>query len=267
MKPKTPPSTPTYKVRQGNNPLKIYITHTIEVFTATRTIEGDITPSCTTAVSSLGNKSHSALPPGLHADQYTLVRLSEVEDEDGEVWEIFDTKIGTVHKVPSIEELGDGSWEMVVLQSHCRVLQDRLDKIFSGSNVDLNYDPVEPTASDLRFWDYDSAKKLRECSFFQRANRMINTAWPAAVACYAYRLRILNGLREGAAGFNCLKSSDQSLVSTYRGYPQSKEDAVYLLQACFDERLDHSCRGSRDGEVPISGNVFAWEANSTGTNS
>jgi len=132
---------------QGNNPLKIDITQTIEVSTATRTAEGDITPSCIFAVSSPGYKSHPAPQSGLHADQYTLVRLSEVED--GKVWEIFDTEIGTTHEVPSIEKLDDGSWEMVVLQSHCSALQDRLGKIFPGSNVDLNYDPGEPAASDL----------------------------------------------------------------------------------------------------------------------
>ena len=241
---------------QGNNPLEIDITRTIEVFTATRTTEGDITPSCSAAVSSPGDKSYPAPPPGLHPDQYTLVRLSEFEDEDGKVWGIFDTEIRKMHEVPSIEELGDGSWEMVVLQSHCRALQNRLGRIFPGSNVDLNYDPIEPTASDLKFWrGYDTAKKLRECWFSQRANRMINKAWPAAAAYYAYRLGVMNGLREGAAGSNCPKSSNQPLKPTYRGYLQRKGDAVCLLQACFDERLDHSCRGPRDGEITISGNV------------
>ncbi len=110
--------------------------------------------------------------------------------------------------MPSIEELDDGSWEMVVLQSHCHALHDRLDKIFPGSNVDLNYDPVEPAASDLKFRGYDTAKKLRKYWFSQRANRMINTAWPAAAACYAHHLGVMNELREGAAGSNCPKSFD-----------------------------------------------------------
>ncbi len=254
---------------QGSNPLEIDITHTIEVSTATRTTEGDITSSCIVAVSSPGDKSHPAPPSGLHVDQYTLVRLSEVEveDEDEKVWEIFDTKIGTTLEVPNIEELGDGSWEMVVLKSHCRALQDMLGKIYPGSNVDLNYDPVEPAASDLEFLGYDNAKKLREHLFSQRAERIINWSWSTVAAYYAYRLGVMDGLREGAAGSSCLKSSHQPLVPTYRGYLQSKGDAVYLLQACFGGRLVHSCRGPRDGEVTISGNVFVWEANSTGIDS
>ncbi len=252
---------------QGNNPLEVDITHTIEVFTATRTTEEDITFSYSVAVSSSGNKSHSASPSSLHADQYTLVRLSEIENEGEKVWDFFDTKIGTMHEVTSIEELGDGSWEIIVLQSHCRALQDRLGKIFPDSNVDLNYDSVEPAASDLKFWNYDTTNKLREFCFSQRANRMINTAWPAAAAYYAHHLKVMNELREGAARFNCPKSFDQPLMSTYRGYLQSKRDAVYLLQACFGERLVHSCRGSQDEEITISGNVFVWEANSTGIDS
>jgi len=214
---------------EGNSPLEIDVTHTVDVFTVTETTEEDITPSYSAAASSPGNKSHPAPPPGLHADQYTLVRLFEVEDEDGKVGEIFDTKIGTTHEVASIEELDDGSWEMVVLQSHCRALQDRLGKIFPGSKVDLNYDPVEPVASDLESWGYDRAKKLRERWFSQRAKKMINTAWPAAAASYAHHLGVMKELREGAAGSNCPQSSDQPLVPTHRGYLQSKGDAVYLL--------------------------------------
>jgi hypothetical protein len=54
------------------------------------------------------------------------------------------------------------------------------------------------------------------------------------------------------------------LVPTYRGCLQSKEDAVYLIEACLCGKLVHSCRGPRDGEATISGNIFVWEANSTG---
>ncbi len=53
-------------------------------------------------------------------------------------------------------------------------------------------------------------------------------------------------------------------MPTYRGHVQSKEDAVYLVKACLRGKLVHSCRGPREGEATISGNVFVWEANSTG---
>jgi Gti1/Pac2 family len=93
-------------------------------------------------------------------------------------------------------------------------------------------------------------KKLRQQWFLQRAIRVISKGWPAGAACYAYLLEVMLGVR-----------SDQPLVPTYRGFLQSKEDAVSLVNACL--RV-HSCRGPRDGEAAISGNVFVWEANSTG---
>ncbi len=66
---------------------------------------------------------------------------------------------------------------------------------------------------------------------------MINTAWPAAAAYYAHHLGVMDGLREGAAGSNCPKSSDQPLVFTYRGYLQSKGDAVIAFKPALVEDL------------------------------
>jgi hypothetical protein len=174
---------------QGYNSLKIGITHTIEISTTTRSTEEDTTPSYIVAVSSLGDKSHLSPPPGLRADQYTLIRLSKVKDEN--VLEKLDKKIGTVTEVPNIEELSDGSWEICILKSHRRTVQDTLGKTFPGSDVDLYYNPFEPAANDLKIWDYDTAKKLRQHWFFQRAIRVVKKGWPAAAACYAYLLEVM----------------------------------------------------------------------------
>jgi hypothetical protein len=86
---------------------QVDITHTIEVSTAPRTTEEDMTPSHIVAVSSLGDESHLSLPPGVYADEYKLIRLSKVEDR--KILETLDAIIGTVNEVPNIEELGDGS--------------------------------------------------------------------------------------------------------------------------------------------------------------
>ncbi|KAL8868946.1 MAG: hypothetical protein Q9198_008014, partial [Flavoplaca austrocitrina] len=117
-----------------------------------------MTPFHVVAVSSSGDEGHPSPPPGLRADQYALIRLSNVKDRN--VLETLDTEIGTVNEVPNIEELSDESWEICILESHRRTVQDTLGKIFSGSDVDLYYDPLEATANDLEFWDYDTAKKL-----------------------------------------------------------------------------------------------------------
>ena len=136
------------------------------------------------AVSS-SDAGHLSPPPGLRADQYALIRLSKVNDRN--VWTTLDTKIGTVNEVPNIEELNDGSLEICILKSHRRTVQETLGKIFPDSDVELDYDPLDPTANYLRFGD-DAAKRLYQCLFFERATRVIKKGWPAAVACYAYLL-------------------------------------------------------------------------------
>jgi Gti1/Pac2 family len=169
------------------------------------------------------------------------------------VLEKLDTKIGSVSEVPNIEKLNDESWEICILKSHRRTVKDRLCEIFLGSNVELYYDPLEPTASDSEIWGYDMAKTLCKEWFFERAIRVVKEAWPAGAACYAHRLKVMSGL-----------DTDFTLVPTYQGYLQSKEDAVYLLKACLGGKLAHSFRGPRDREDTISGNIFVWEANITG---
>jgi Gti1/Pac2 family len=235
------------KQSHGDQPLKIDVTHTLEVSNAPRIAE-DMTPSYIGAASS----SRVLLPPlGLHGDQYTLIRMFGVEDAN--VVKKLDADIGKVNEVPYIEELSDGSWEICILKSHRRTVKDKLRKIFPGSNVDLYYNPLEPTVKDSKIWGHDKAKTLYEEWFFKRAIRIIKEAWPAGAACYAYRLKVMSGL-----------AADFTLVPTYQGYLQSKEDAVYLLEACLSGKLVHSCRGPQDGEATISGNIFVWEANITG---
>lgn len=55
-------------------------------------------------------------------------------------------------EVPSIEELNDGLWEMALPKSYCPTVQD---KIFPGSDVDLDYDLTEPTFSDVKNSGYE----------------------------------------------------------------------------------------------------------------
>jgi len=64
------------------------------------------------------------------------------------------------------------------------------------------------------------------------------------------------GLAEAAVGFMNSYSFKHPLVPTYRGHIRTKEDAVYLLEACLREELSHSCRGPRKGDSVISGDVL-----------
>lgn len=98
-------------------------------------------------------------------------------------------------------------------------------------------------SKDEECWDIDKAKELYVDWFGERANKIAKEGLPVPAAWYADRL---------------------TGQSTYRGFLESIEDAIYLLEACLQGKLVHLCRGIRDGEAAISGNVFVWEANSTG---
>lgn len=137
---------------------------------------------------------HLTPPSSLGMNQYTLVRLSKVGD--GNILDILDGKIGTVDEVPSIEELCDGSWEMAVLESYCPTLQAMLGKIFPGSDVDLNYDPTEPTVSEVENFGPEKAKAVCKYLFIERAERMVKEGWPMAADCYEhFKARIIGKWR------------------------------------------------------------------------
>ena len=162
---------------RGDDLLQLDVARTIEVF------DSSIIPSYIVAVRSSEDEGYLSPPLGLRADEYVLIRLSKVEVRLA--LETLDTRSGTVNEVPNIEELNDGSLEICVLKSHRRTVRDTLSKIFPGSDVELDYNHLEPTANDLKFWNYDTVKTLYQCQFFQRATRVVNEGWPAAAACYA----------------------------------------------------------------------------------
>jgi hypothetical protein len=197
------------KQSQGENPLENDNTHTIKVSTTIGTTEEYITPSGIVAMVSSGDDSHLSPLSGFTAAHYTLVRLSKVGDAN--VLKLLDGKIWRVNQVPSIKQLHDRSWEMVVLKSLCGTLQETLDNIFPGSDVDMNYNPLKPTANDVEVCGPDQAKKLYELCFVQRAKTMVREAWPVAAAYYAYRLETMDG---PAARSHCLDDLDQRILSS-----------------------------------------------------
>jgi len=169
--------------------------------------------------------------------------------------------IGLVFEVPNIEKLNDGSWEICMLKSYRFIAQSTLGEIFPDSDIDLHYNPLEPPAEDVKVWGYDKAKKVCRQWLFNRAIRVVSEGWSVAATYFSSLLRVMCGLDEAAAGFVHPGSSNQQLIPTYQGCIRSKEDAVYLLEACLRGNLVHSCGGPRDGEAAISGNVFVQEAN------
>ena len=130
----------------------------------------DMTPSFVDTASSLGDQRCLALS-GFHGDRYRLARLPKIKHED--VSRFFDTYGGSLNKVPSVVPLGDGSYEIAVLDLHCTTLKDRLGKTLPKSDFHLNYNLFEPTDTDLQFWDYHTTKKLHQDWIFKRAIRTV----------------------------------------------------------------------------------------------
>lgn len=99
----------------------------------------------------------------------------------------------SIYDVPSISELNDGSWEMVVLKSYYPILKDKLSKTLPGSIFDPNYDPIEPGVNDVEYYGYNTAKALYMYWFLGRAKRMIEDSWFIAAAYYSYRVERARG--------------------------------------------------------------------------
>lgn len=166
----------------------IRVNQMVEESYAANTTEDTVPSYFATAFSSGAHRRFAALnyPPC----QYQFTRLSQIEDKD--VWGFFNKNAGRVDEVPSIVLLGDGSYEIVVLSSHCNTLRSQLDAFLPGSELELEYDPTQPTDADLNEWGYLRAKTMSGEWFSERAWREIGEGWPLAAAYYAYRLGLIS---------------------------------------------------------------------------
>lgn len=143
-------------------------------------------PYSIVAASRPGGNDDLSLPPTLPPECYTLIRVTNIQDENA--LDLLDENLGKVHEVPSIVKLSDGSLEICTLKSRILTVQEAIRSILPDSHVDLKYDPYEPTAEDLKVWDYDVAKELRRDWSEKRAIRIAKEGWPAAAAYHAHCL-------------------------------------------------------------------------------
>ncbi|KAL8696372.1 MAG: hypothetical protein Q9201_007693 [Fulgogasparrea decipioides] len=178
-------------------PLKINITQTTEVSTTTANAQEDMTPSHDVVVSSHRDERHLSSPPGLCADDYTLIRLPNVADR--RLLEKFVEEIGPAYKVPNIEKLDDGSWEICILKLSWLVAQRTLDKMLPNRDIDLHYSPFEPTAQHVEVSGYDTAKAMVRRSLFEGSIRVVREGWSVATIFYSSLLEVMLVPDEAAA--------------------------------------------------------------------
>ena len=124
-----------------------------------------------------------------------LARLSDADHSDAH--ELLSGAVLPFQVIQSIVELMDESWEMVILKAHRWNVQEMFRKALPGSNVDLEYNPVEPTDGEVRDWG-EWARVLHELSFRQRAASVMKEGGPVAAAYYAQLLASID-LRRAAA--------------------------------------------------------------------
>lgn len=165
----------------ANESHQILITHTVDVSHATKSADDTAASYVATTFPSEGHRRLALSDTSL--GRYRLARLSKVEEQ--EMRSFFDAHGGGLREVPSVMRIGDGSYEIVLLNSHCDTLISRLDTLLPNSQFGLEYDPTQPTEADLTTGEYGRAKATREQGFFQRAVCQIREGQSTAAACYA----------------------------------------------------------------------------------
>ncbi|KKY13889.1 hypothetical protein UCRPC4_g06905 [Phaeomoniella chlamydospora] len=94
----------------------------------------------------LGPSAFDKLKRGWNMDQYTFVRLSNLQSSDSA--QMFST-IRDLKGVFTLVELPDESWEIVTSVADIPILENKLSQIFPGCNLDSKYDPIEPNSADV----------------------------------------------------------------------------------------------------------------------
>lgn len=111
---------------------------------------------------------------------YKLIRLYTKADVTAMGTKI---RIGS-QEVPSVIETNTGSWEFLVLESHCCDLKADLRAAFPDSNIDWNYDYTQPAASEVERWGYERASRINRIYFSKTVQEMILQASPMVASYY-----------------------------------------------------------------------------------
>lgn len=125
----------------------------------------------------------ASIPTNEIGKLYTFARLSGVGQYGRVVIDQLRRDIRDIRQVPSIFKLPDESFELVVLKSYSVPLKDKLNNMFPSCDVDLNYDPTQPSKTSLKRFGINVAKFQAEESFARRAKE-VYAASPLAAEYY-----------------------------------------------------------------------------------
>jgi hypothetical protein len=92
----------------------------------------------------------------------------------------------SISDVPNIMELNDGTCEITVRNSHLLKLQDIVDRVFPGRDIQSDYDPTTGSTDDVDTWGSETAGVLNTAWFLRRTQLVVNEGWPVSAACYYY---------------------------------------------------------------------------------
>lgn len=109
---------------------------------------------------------------------------------------LFDTYAGGLREILSVVLIGDGSYEIVVLDSHCDTLRSRLNEFLPNSKFELNYDPAQPTELTWQLGSMNKQRPYVKNGFFREpCARLVKagplqlrttlTAWSCSVGAIA----------------------------------------------------------------------------------
>ena len=97
-----------------------------------------------------------------------------------------DETIGSVSYVPSVTQLDECSWEMLVLKAYIATLRCKLHNLHASFTLDEDYDPFEPIPEDVERWGLDAARDLCVDWTTKRAKQIIKDSWYIASEYYQH---------------------------------------------------------------------------------
>lgn len=98
-----------------------------------------------------------------------------------------DAVLGTMFRIPSIERLNDGSWEILIRVTYVPLLRQILIHLYRSFTLDEKYQPIDPRPQDVAYFGRRRAEALHAIWFRNRAQRV--TEQGGARAYYAQVLK------------------------------------------------------------------------------